>query len=230
MIADQHQVTRPESPVDPAGGIGHEERTRAERVRHAHRKRRRLWRVSLVQMKAPGEGDHRDALERPESDDSRVTAHSRGGKAGHLSEGDLDARVQFGGESAEPGTEDQRQSRGESLALGGDRARSLCHRLGGDAVHARHTPNAASSPRTAATSARRSSYGRKALSNPFSAIRPSSADGEAERRGGVYVLVGERHAAHQPVVGVEHDVHAAIEVVAQRMRGIARRRASARCS
>ena len=36
-------------------------------------------------------------------------------------------------------------------------------------------------------------------------------------RRGVQVLVGERRAAHQTVVGVEHDVHAAIVVSAQRV-------------
>ena len=45
-------------------------------------------------------------------------------------------------------------------------------------------------------------------------------EGEVERLRGMHVLVGERRAAHEPVVGVEHDVQAALEVFAERMRRV----------
>src|SRR5678815_1212345 len=41
---------------------------------------------------------------------------------------------------------------------------------------------------------------------------------EIEELRGVDVFVRQRRAAHQPVVGVQRDVHSGIEVVAKRMR------------
>ena len=81
------------------------------------------------------------------------------------------------------------------------------------------------SARAAAINDAFSSDGRNALSKPLSETVHSSSNEKSRCSRRVHVLVRERRAAHQAIVGVQHDVRARVEIAAKRMRLVRVRRA-----
>ena len=63
VIADQHQVARRPLRVHPAAGVRHDQRPRAERVQHAHRKGDLLELVAFVAMEPALHRHHRAPAE-----------------------------------------------------------------------------------------------------------------------------------------------------------------------
>ena len=58
VIADQHQVARLPQAVDSAGGVGDDQRRRAERVQHPRRECGEPNVVAFVHVKAAGEREN----------------------------------------------------------------------------------------------------------------------------------------------------------------------------
>ena len=77
--------------------------------------------------------------------------------------------------------------------------------------------SAASSSVTCASSACRSGQGRNALAKPLRISRSISARVKPSSRVRQPVLVGQRHAGHEPAVGAERDHQPGVEVGAHRM-------------
>ena len=213
--------------ADAARRVGDEQRPRAERVQHAHRKARERRVVALVHVEAAGERDDRASAERAGDQRARRgRRRSAAGKPGTSANGDARASSMRAREAAEPGAEHDaerpaRRRRCARRIVRRARRRPPARRTArrpsrrGSRAERRDLGAGARGQR-----ASRSACGRKALSKPFSATCASSSKVKSSDSRGVHVLVGERRAAHEPVVGVEHDVEPALEVLAERVRRV----------
>ena len=84
MIGDEHDIARIKIRVEPAGRVGHYQRTHPQRVHHAHRKDDQGHGVALVIMKAAPH--HHDLFPCQGTQDklARVSGHRRDREPGNL--------------------------------------------------------------------------------------------------------------------------------------------------
>ena len=113
MVRDEDEIPgRPER-MHAAGDVGDDQRLRAQRAQHAHRKRDLLQRVALIAMKAALHHRHRRTTERAEQQAARMRLHGRPGEAGNLGVRDRDVGLQLVGQRPESGPENDRDVRND---------------------------------------------------------------------------------------------------------------------
>ncbi len=94
VVADEHQVAGLVVGVQPAGGIGDDDRADAQRRHHADRQRDPVHRIALVEVGSSLQ--HEDGLSFQRADDQTtgMTGHCRHRPIGNVGRGD-DVRVVY---------------------------------------------------------------------------------------------------------------------------------------